>query len=131
MASPSAVGATASSSLSAGSTLSSFSAASSRNARKRGGKRASANSSIVSLLESPPLPFLVVAALVASALAPLASRSLARLARLLRKAIAWVLEEFDPWLKWVVLDACPALCVGVAAKRVRAARPALRAIGWL
>jgi hypothetical protein len=87
--------------------------------------------SIISSLESLPLPFLFVAALVASSLAPSASRSLARLTKLLRRTIDWVLDEFEPWLKWTILDACLALCVGLAAKRVRAARPALRAIGWL
>jgi hypothetical protein len=127
MAPPSAAGAIASSPSSAGSTLSS-----SRNANTRsGGKRAPAHPSIISSLESLPFPFLLVTALVASALAPVASRSLARLARLLRRTVDWVLEEFEPWLKWVVLDACLALCVGAVAKRVKAARPALRAIGWL
>ena len=118
---------------------SSFSSPSSRNAKlsssssSSSSKGAVANSakSIISSLESLPLPFLFVAALVASSLAPSASRSLARLTKLLRRTIDWVLDEFEPWLKWTILDACLALCVGLAAKRVRAARPALRAIGWL
>ena len=115
----------------------SFSSPSSRNAKlsssSSSSKGAVANSakSIISSLESLPLPFLFVAALVASSLAPSASRSLARLTKLLRRTIDWVLDEFEPWLKWTILDACLALCVGLAAKRVRAARPALRAIGWL
>ena len=126
MASPAAAGALASSS----SSLS----PSSRNA-KRSSRAAAANYplSIISSssLESLPVPFLLVAALVASSLAPLAARSLARLARLLRRAIDWVFDEFEPWLKWTILDACLALCVGLAARKVRAARPALRALGWL
>lgn len=83
-------------------------------------------------LASLPLPFVAVAALVASSsLAPLAFHSLARLHRLLRRAIDWVLEEFEPWFKWIVLDAVLSLCVGLAAKKFKTARPALRALGWL
>jgi len=112
---------------------SSASSASSRNAAKRSGKKAhsSSSSTIISSLEALPLPFLFVSALVAASLAPHAPSHLRRLARLLRRTVDWFLDEFEPWVKWVVLDACLALFVGLAAKKVRGARPLLRAIGWL
>ena len=116
---------------------SSSSLPSSRNAKRSSSSSSSSSSkraaakAVISSLESLPLPFLFVAALVASSLAPHASRSLARLVRLLKRTIDWVLDEFEPWLKWTILDACLALCAGLAARKVRAARPALRAIGWL
>ncbi|BDA47293.1 hypothetical protein COCOBI_10-1390 [Coccomyxa sp. Obi] len=46
-------------------------------------------------------------------------------------AVACVLEEFEPWFKWVILDAVLALVVSLVAKRIKRARPVLRAIGWL
>lgn len=124
MASPAAAGAIASSR---------SSSSSSRNAKRSSrGSNFPLFSIISSSLEPLPVPFLVVAALVASSLAPGAARSLARLARLLRRLIDWAFgDEFEPWLRWTVLDALLTLCVGLAAKKVRAARPALRALGWL
>ena len=132
MASPAAAGAIASSS--------SSSSPSSRNANRSSSSSSSNKRAanylplpiISSSLESLPVPFLLVGALVASSLAPHAARSLARIARLLKRAIDWAFgDEFEPWLKWTILDACLAVCAGLAAKKVRAARPALRALGWI
>lgn len=40
-------------------------------------------------------------------------------------------QEFEPWFKWVIMDAVLALVVSVVARRIKRVRPVLRAIGWL
>jgi hypothetical protein len=40
-------------------------------------------------------------------------------------------QEFEPWFKWLVMDAVLALLVGAIAERALHLRPVLRAIGWL
>lgn len=42
-----------------------------------------------------------------------------------------VVQEFEPWLKWVMLDALLSLAITLLATRVQRVKPALRAIGWL
>ena len=51
--------------------------------------------------------------------------------RLSIRFVLWVLEEFEPWFKWLVLDAVLAYFVGISARHwLRLAR-FYQAIGWL
>lgn len=40
-------------------------------------------------------------------------------------------QEFEPWVKWVIMDAVLALAVGIISPRVPRLQSAFRAIGWL
>jgi len=40
-------------------------------------------------------------------------------------------QEFEPWVKWVIMDAVLALAVGLISPRVPRLQSAFRAIGWL
>ncbi|PNW75578.1 hypothetical protein CHLRE_12g532327v5 [Chlamydomonas reinhardtii] len=42
-----------------------------------------------------------------------------------------LLEEFGPWIKWLVFDALLTLIVGFIASRFEATRPIFEAVGWL
>ena len=53
-----------------------------------------------------------------------------RLRAWLWQLIDFVLDEFEPWFKWVVLDAALALAVGALVRRVEALRPLFEAVGW-
>ena len=76
---------------------------------------------------------------------------LAVLTRLLIRLVAWVLEvimtsifltlstsdqdqvvvqEFEPWVKWVIMDAALAYFVGVSAKKYLRLAHLYQAIGW-
>ncbi|GBF99682.1 hypothetical protein Rsub_12376 [Raphidocelis subcapitata] len=55
---------------------------------------------------------------------------LAKLKDWLRRLIDFVLDEFEPWFKWVVLDAALALVVAVLAARVEPLRVLFETIGW-
>ena len=39
-------------------------------------------------------------------------------------------QEFEPWVKWVIMDALLALAVGLLSTRVPRLQSAFRAIGW-
>jgi hypothetical protein len=41
-----------------------------------------------------------------------------------------VLQEFQPWLKWIIFDAALTLLVGQLVKRVEVVRPLFEAVGW-
>ncbi|KAL3160613.1 hypothetical protein ABBQ32_010543 [Trebouxia sp. C0010 RCD-2024] len=56
---------------------------------------------------------------------------LAFLTRLLIRLVAWVLEEFQPWVKWVIMDAALAYFVGVSAKKYLRLAHVYQAIGWM
>ena len=56
---------------------------------------------------------------------------LARFGEALWNAISWVLEEFEPWLKWMIFDAVMAVVVKAVASRWKALSPYLEAVGWL
>lgn len=43
----------------------------------------------------------------------------------------FLVQEFEPWFKWVIMDAVLALAISLIAKRVKSLRPVFRAIGWL
>ncbi len=57
--------------------------------------------------------------------------ALARLRQALWQAVSWVLEEFEPWLKWMVFDSIMALMLGYLGRRWKALQPYLEALGWL
>lgn len=40
------------------------------------------------------------------------------------------LQEFQPWLKWIIFDAALTLLVGQLVKHVEFVRPAFEAVGW-
>ena len=40
-------------------------------------------------------------------------------------------QEFEPWVKWVIMDALLAMAVGLLTTRVPSLQSAFRAIGWL
>jgi hypothetical protein len=40
------------------------------------------------------------------------------------------LQEFQPWLKWIIFDAALTLLVGQLVKRVEFVRPLFEAVGW-
>ncbi|KAK9832576.1 hypothetical protein WJX81_000055 [Elliptochloris bilobata] len=54
-------------------------------------------------------------------------RTRAALARLLD----WLLQEFEPWFKWMVFDAVLYLVANAAVKRLSRLRPAFEAVGWI
>jgi hypothetical protein len=39
-------------------------------------------------------------------------------------------QEFEPWLKWVILDAVLAIVVAALVRRVEPLRPLFESIGW-
>jgi len=39
-------------------------------------------------------------------------------------------QEFQPWLKWIIFDALLTLLVGQLVKHVEVVRPLFEAIGW-
>jgi hypothetical protein len=59
-----------------------------------------------------------------------AERLLLRLRSWLARVVDWAADEFDPWVKWVVLDALFALLTAAVARRVSAVRPLFEAFGW-
>ena len=40
-------------------------------------------------------------------------------------------QEFEPWFKWMIMDAILALLLNITVHRVRGLRPVFLAIGWL
>lgn len=59
-----------------------------------------------------------------------AERLLLRLRSWLARVVDWAADEFDPWIKWVVLDALFAVVTAAVARRVGAVRPLFEAFGW-
>jgi hypothetical protein len=47
------------------------------------------------------------------------------------EGITALLEEFSPWLKWLVFDAVMSYIISLLAKRVPAVRNFFEAVGWL
>jgi hypothetical protein len=41
------------------------------------------------------------------------------------------LQEFDPWLKWLIFDAAFTLLVGAVARQFESLQPWFAAVGWL
>jgi hypothetical protein len=60
-----------------------------------------------------------------------AAHALARLRTWLAQLIDWAADEFDPWIKWVFLDALFALATACVARRVAAVRPLFEVFGWV
>eukprot|EP00884_Botryococcus_braunii_P008129 jgi/Botrbrau1/17317/Bobra.0015s0065.1 len=54
-----------------------------------------------------------------------------RLLTALWDSFSWLFEEFEPWLKWLLLDSILTLAVGVLSKQLPSSRKVFRAIGWL
>ncbi len=65
-----------------------------------------------------------------AALVRWAEAALRRLRSWLVRVVEWAADEFDPWLKWVVLDALFALATAHVARRVALVRPLFEAVGW-
>jgi hypothetical protein len=42
-----------------------------------------------------------------------------------------VLQEFSPWLQWLMFDAILTLVVSYASRRFWRLKPVFRAIGWI
>jgi hypothetical protein len=40
------------------------------------------------------------------------------------------LQEFQPWLKWIIFDAALTVVVGQLVKHVEFVRPMFEAVGW-
>jgi hypothetical protein len=40
------------------------------------------------------------------------------------------MQEFQPWLKWIIFDAVLTLIIGQLVKHVEAVRPLFEAVGW-
>jgi hypothetical protein len=47
------------------------------------------------------------------------------------KFLNWLLEDFSPWLKWLVFDAILTALVGILANRYKGLHPLFRALGRL
>lgn len=60
-----------------------------------------------------------------------AEAALRRLRSWLARVVEWAADEFDPWIKWVVLDALFALATASVARRVALVRPLFEAVGWV
>lgn len=66
-----------------------------------------------------------------AALTRWAAGALVRLRSWLMQVIDWAADEFDPWIKWVFLDALFALATACVARRVAALRPLFEVFGWV
>ncbi|KAL0043063.1 hypothetical protein WJX79_008062 [Trebouxia sp. C0005] len=53
------------------------------------------------------------------------------LSRLFIRLVSWVLEEFEPWVKWLIMDAVFAYFVGVSARHWLRLASLYQAIGWM
>lgn len=40
------------------------------------------------------------------------------------------LQEFQPWLKWIIFDAALTLVIGQLVKHIEFMRPMFEAVGW-
>jgi len=54
-----------------------------------------------------------------------------RTAHTVWRNLSWVLEEFEPWLKWIIFDAVMTLIIRGVSNRWKQSVPYLEAIGWL
>mmetsp|Transcript_26089 Transcript_26089/g.46388 ORF Transcript_26089/g.46388 Transcript_26089/m.46388 type:complete len:92 (+) Transcript_26089:340-615(+) len=56
---------------------------------------------------------------------------LLRLRRTVWDAVCWLLDEFEPWVKWLVYDALLTLLTAALARRWKQLNPLFEALGWL
>jgi len=47
------------------------------------------------------------------------------------KFVYWLLEDFSPWLKWLLFDAILTALIGILATRFKGLHPLFRALGRL
>jgi hypothetical protein len=40
-------------------------------------------------------------------------------------------QEFEPWLKWVIMDALLSLAISILTRHAKHLKPIFNAIGWL
>mmetsp|Transcript_11443 Transcript_11443/g.29330 ORF Transcript_11443/g.29330 Transcript_11443/m.29330 type:complete len:92 (-) Transcript_11443:349-624(-) len=55
---------------------------------------------------------------------------LAALRRSIWETVCWALDEFEPWLKWMVYDAVFALVTAALVKRCNRLAAVFEALGW-
>jgi hypothetical protein len=46
-------------------------------------------------------------------------------------AVCWLLDEFEPWVKWLVYDALLTLLTAALSRRWKQLNPLFEALGWL